>query len=297
MFIILKNRPDRMGANLTWYIMQIIYAHYHKYFIHHHGLHFSDSIFIKTIIKFVDEYNFELGESLGNHDHGPTLDWVEHSEQDWPGNNMIVCKKIKCDLVSYFKKHLFAKMRTILNTFIPYSIPTKKTIGVHLRLDDVETRFDYEGIFSSNYYRDKINNGNINIDLDEEHRYCYERGIFVNGWGRNYNSYDCQAPIAEDRIQRIIDQAKTKYPDHEIVIVASPLGKIELPYPTVRSENMDDDLIYLCNCDVIICSRSLYCFSSVYLGNAQEIFIPMWGHIAGTGLTSKYDNANLTYFY
>jgi hypothetical protein len=56
-------------------------------------------------------------------------------------------------------------------------------------------------------------------------------------------------------------------------------------------------LYYLCNSEILICSRSLYCFCSVYLWNAKEVYIPMWGHIAGTGLTTKYDkNVNLIYW-
>ena len=166
-----------------------------------------------------------------------------------------------------------------------------------MRLDDVTERFDYEGIFSTQYYSEKLNNNNIDINLEEEQAYSLNQGIIVPGNGRQYNPYDCQAPIAEHRIQNIINQATKKYPNHQVVIVASPKGTINLPYKQLRSENIDQDLYYLCNANVLICSRSLYCFSSVYLGNATEIFIPMWGHIAGTGLTSKFDNSKLTYWY
>jgi len=151
-------------------------------------------------------------------------------------------------------------------------------------------------MISTEYYRDKVNAGNINIDLEDERRYFERRGIAIDGWGRHYNTHDCQAPIAEHRIQEFINKAKSKYPEHQVVIVASPIGKIELPYPTIRNKDTDMDLTFLCNCDVVICSRSLYCFSSLYLGKASEVFLPMWGHIAGTGLMSKYDkNTHITY--
>jgi hypothetical protein len=303
MFVILVGRPDRMGATFTWYIMQIIYAHYHKWFIHDSsGILFGNSIFMQMISTFIHKYNKKLGDELGSHDHLWTEYFVENSEQDWPGNNMKVCKKIECDLVSYFNKHLYSEMREILDTLIvkkEYVFPNidfKKTIGVHLRLDDVSTRHDYNGMLSSEYYRDKLNAGNIKINLEEERRYFERRGISIGGWGRHYNTQDCQAPIAENRIQEFITLAKVKYPDYNVVIVASPIGDVNLPYPTIRNTDADTDLAFLCNCDVVICSRSLYCFSSVYLGKATEIFLPMWGHIAGTGLMSKYDkNTHITY--
>jgi hypothetical protein len=285
--------------------MQIIYAHYHKWFIHDSaGIMFPESIYMQMIITFIHKYNKDLGDELGTYDHLWTEFFLEHSDQDWPGNNMKVCKKIECDLVSYFKKHLYPKMRDILDTLILQkelkfpNINFKKTIAVHLRLDDVSTRFDYNGRVSTEYYRDKLNDGNINIDLEEERLYYEERGIYIAGWGRHYNCYDCQAPIEEDKIESYIYAVKVKYPEHEVIIVASPLGTINLPYPVYRSDNIDVDLSILCQCDVLVCSRSLYCFSSVYLGKATEIFIPMWGHIAGTGLMSKYDKTtNLTYMF
>ena len=305
MYIVLVNRPDRMGANLTWFIMQIIYAHHYKYFIHCYDIVFSDSIFMKTIRQFTDNYNKKLGDECGSHDHGPRLYWIKFNQQDWPGNCMIVCNAIQCDLVSYFKKHLYAEFREILDGFASETfkmdcdfVPTmKKTICVHLRLDDVTSRTDYDGRYSTEYYCEKLNKGNIDINLQEEHLFGVSKNIHIPSWGRCYNPYDCQAPIPESRILTIIDQAREKYPDHTVVVVASPIGEINLPYTCIRSDNTDQDLYYLCNADVLICSRSLYCFSSVYLGNATEIYIPMWGHIAGTGLMTKFDESKLTYWF
>jgi hypothetical protein len=301
MYIALVNRPDRMGANLTWYIMQIIYAHHHKYFIHCYHLEFNDSIFIKTVREYVDKYNIDLAESFGSYDHGQPHYWVQINQQDWPGNNMLVCKDIGVDLVTYFKRHLYIGFRDILEKqasriWVNARQMSNKIISVHLRLDDVSGREDYDGSICAEYYREKLNSGNIEINLAEEHAFGNTKGVYIPSWGRTYNKYDCQAPIAEERVQRVIDQAREKYPDHEVIIVASPKGDIHLPYPCVRSDNIDEDLYYLCNSDVLICSRSLYCFASVYLGNAKEIYLPLWGHIVGTGLTTKYDEAKINYY-
>ena len=173
----------------------------------------------------------------------------------------------------------------------------KKTIVVHLRLDDIVNRMPYDGIHSTEYYRERLNTGCINIDLEDERLFFEKRGISVPGWGREYNPYDCQAPIPENIVQQYIDQAQEKYPDHEVVIVTSPISKHTLPYRTI-SGNPDIDLLVMANADVLILSKSSFAFVSLYFSEATEVFIPMWGHIAGAGLTSKYDNnKNFTYLY
>ena len=135
--------------------------------------------------------------------------------------------------------------------------------------------------------------------MDANERIFFERrGIEVPGWNRDYNPYDCQAPIPEKLVQHYIDMACKKYPTHEVVIVTSPLSTTTLPYHVIQSSNTDTDLLILAKADVLICSKSLFCFTSVYFSEATEIFIPMWGHIAGTGLTSQYDHTeNTTYLY
>ena len=309
MFIIINNRPDRLGANLTWYFMQIIYAHYKKYFIHYHGSPFETSIFVKTIKSYIDKYNYELGEKNGSHDHLYTHFFIKESQQDWPGNNMIVCNEIQSDLISYFKCHIYNDFMNLFEkerhmNHIPICIPDnfhnninfQQTIVVHLRLDDVVEREHYDGTHSTDYYRQKLESGNLEIDLEDERLFFEKRGISIPGWNRTYNPYDCQAPIPEELVESYIQKAKIKYPEHDVVLVLSPISSTTLPYKKIQSECADIDLWIMSQANVLICSKSLFCFTSVYLSNAVEIFIPMWGHIAGTGLTSKYDNTqNLTY--
>ncbi len=308
MYIILNNRPDRFGSNFTWYIMQIIYAHYKKYFIHYHNdSSFKSSLFVKAMVDYIEKYNYNLGEQLGNHDHMASEYFIEDSQQDWPGNNMKVCKEIHCDLLSYFKKYIYSDFQRLLALRVTRSkdvyenmpqIQFKETIAVHLRLDDVIERQDYNGIFSSQYYREKIESGRVNIDLEDERLFFQQKGISIPGWNREYNPYDCQAPIPEQQVEFYIEMAKKKYPNHDVIIVTSPNSKTNLPYKVIQSPNTDTDLIILSKADVLICSRSLFCFTSVYFSKATEIFLPMWGHIAGTGLTSAYDhNKNITYLY
>lgn len=308
MYIILTSRPDRLGSNLTWYIMQIVYAHYKQYFIHYHNdSPFKSSLFVQAMIDYIEKYNYNLGEKLGNHDHLFTESFIEESQQDWPGNNMKVCKEIHCDLLSYFKQYIYPEFSKLLafkvtrNESVYKTIPEilfNKTIAVHLRLDDVVGRIDYNGTFSSQYYREKVESGKINIDLEEERLYFKQKGIDIPGWNREYNPYDCQAPFPEEQVELYIQMAKKKYPGHDVLLVTSPNSKTTLPYKVIQSPNTDTDLLILSKADVLICSRSLFCLTSVYFSKATEIFLPMWGHVAGTGLTSYYDNnTNITYLY
>ncbi len=307
MFIILNSRTDRLGSNITWYIMQLIYAHYKNYFVHYHDSPFHSSLFVKAMIKYIDKYNYELGEKLGDHDHLYTEFFIEESQQDWPGNNMKVCLQLQCDMLTYFRKHIYSDLANILSELTTecspvmsqlVSIPFNQTIAVHLRLDDVVNRACYNGVYSSEYYRQRLNSGDVVIDLEDEREFFMRRGINIPGWGRDYNPYDCQAPIADSLIMHYINMAQKKYPNHEVIIVTSPSSNTKLPFKVIKSQDMDIDLLILSKADVLICSKSLFCFTSVYFNSATEIFLPMWGHIAGTGLTSKYDKTkNITYLY
>lgn len=307
MFIILNNRPDRLGSNITWYIMQLIYAHSKQYFVHYHDSPFHSSLFVQAIVKYIDKYNYELGEKLGSHDHLYTEFFIEESQQDWPGNNMKVCSQIQCDMLTYFKEYIYRDLVDILSALISQNqniisslkvIPFNQTIAVHLRLDDVINRTCYNGVYSTEYYRNRLDSNNIDIDLQDERDFFLKRGIDIPAWGREYNPYDCQAPISDNLIMYYIGMAQKKYPNHEVIIVTSPSSNTKLPFKVIKSQDMDIDLLILSKADVLICSKSLFCFTSVYFNNATEIFLPMWGHIAGTGLTSKYDKTNnISYLY
>lgn len=309
MFIRIITRPDRMGANFTWYIMQIIYAHFHNYYILCEHLKYEDSAFVKAVRLWIEAYNSKYEEENGKFvvEENQLKRWIEDSHQDWPGNNMIVCKAIGCDLITYFKRHIYPDFKPILEQTardIGYLLEhTEKTICIHLRLEDVTERFDYDGSHCATYYANKLNTGKISINIDEELQWGSERGIGIQGYGRNYSAYDCQAPISKEKLRPVVEEVLKKYPDHRILVVSSPSssdfldGITEKEYTNISSEDPSIDLWTLCQADVLICSRSLFCFSALYCGNAKDIYVPMWGHIAGTGLTSKYDNTNLHYFY
>ena len=66
MYIILFDRTDRLGANITNYLAQILYAHKNKIIIKFKNnsktnyRYYMSSIFIKILFNYIDEYNKKL---------------------------------------------------------------------------------------------------------------------------------------------------------------------------------------------------------------------------------------------
>ena len=169
-----------------------------------------------------------MGEKLNNHDHLYTEFMIEDSQQDWPGNNMKVCKEIKTDLITYFQNHIFSDYQEILSKLVVqnstiYSclakIPFNQIIAVHLRLDDVVERKHYNGIYSTEYYRNRLESGNISIDLEDE-RIFQKRGIDIPGWNR-ITILTIVKLLYQTTIQKYIKNAQKKYPTHDVVLVTS----------------------------------------------------------------------------
>ena len=62
-FMCIHNRGhgDRIGSQLTWYICQLIYAHYNSYYIEYNEELYPNSIFTLALKKYIDEYNKNNG--------------------------------------------------------------------------------------------------------------------------------------------------------------------------------------------------------------------------------------------
>ena len=146
--------------------------------------------------------------------------------------------------------------------------------------------------FHQVFFRKCLNNNNINVNENDERNYYKSIGLF-----KNLNLYNAQSPITDQKLQPIIKKCTDKYTEHEVIIVCSPNGNVTLPYKTIRSDDESFDLYCLIHSDILICSRSTYALTAAYLHKGTEIHIPMWGHFAATGMTSKYDKSNLLYFY
>lgn len=299
--IYLYSRGDRLGGHILQYLSIIMFAFYNNLYIVYdlEKLKYVHSVFVKGILAYIDEYNMrfdkskidvekykdlhieqyilEFGTKVTTHDYFYTYDLCIIGQE--------VVRSIKSDLPSYFNKYLREKLVKEIPKFLPenYVLPfnKEKTIMVHLRLEDVRDRADYDGRHCSNYYRERINNDNEII-----------QGIRDLGYANR------QTPLAREKVELAIEEAKNKYPEHEVVIVTAPGDyEIDYPYKCIRSEDESYDLYLLCNCDVLILSRSTFSLVGTLLGNPREVWCPLWGHFVCMGLDTKYDNSKFNYFY
>lgn len=305
--IYLYSRGDRLGSHLIQYLSIIIYAFYNNLYIvydpkkvnynnpeyEYEGTKYKESFFVKAILNWIDNHNkkFHNKNYLEEYKNFSAMEYCLNFEIPFKGNEYFyscdlliittqVLYNIHTDLISYFKKYIYKSMQQEIDKVMPqnYNLPynQKKSILVHLRLGDVKDRPDYDGTFCSNHYKNRIDNDNQNI-----------QGIATLGY------CNMQTPLAKSKIDLAINQAKEKYPEHEVIIVTQPGDyKIDYPYRCICSNDENYDLFLLCNADVLIMSRSTFSLSSVFLGKSREIWCPLWGHFVTTGLNTKYDNLN-----
>lgn len=315
--IYLYSKGDRLGSHLIHYLSIIIYAYYNNLYIVYNPekIHYNDdyvyekniypkSFFVKSMLVWIDNYNQQFPER----DYGSkykNINIIEYLLEFeikfnrfsyfYTCDHLIVTTQVlynvNTDLLTYFKKYIETSLRPFIKENIPskFVIPfdPKKTILVHLRMGDVKNRPDYDGKICANYYTDRINREDQTIQGIRDLGYC-----------------NLQAPLSKNKIELAIMEAKTKYPEYEVVIVTQPgdFG-IDYPYRCICNDNENYDLHLLCSADVLIMSRSTFSLSAAFFGNAREIWCPLWGHFATIGLGTKYDNINnseyvkINYFY
>jgi len=277
-YLILNGRGDRLGSQIHNYIFQIIYAVHFKYYIKYDtNLPFINNIFMKCILEYVNIYNNTLNE-----DFTILFETLHTEHMFFIAIHTII--NLNCDTYTYFKKNILENIKPNLlknSTLCNYHIPFNphKTILVHLRLEDVKNRNDYDGSISSNYYRENINHGNnigIVIELD---------------------NYNICSPLSYNKIQQQIDNALEKYNDYEVIIITSPNEPHILPYKYIQNNDPSYDLFLLCNSEVVILSRSTFSLASLFFGIQKEVYVPLWGFAVSNGLYTKYDNCNYNYFF
>jgi hypothetical protein len=301
MYIELLGRGDRLGANITCFIAQIIYAFHNKIFIKYnrkniesgdnvrfvpYNQEYNNSIFIKTLFDFIDIHNSKL-ESNDTivKDNMFSIHFFEIISK--------VLLTIKQDHFSYFKEKIYPDIKNIFHHYskengyldnIPFN--PQKTILVHLRLDDRRHATDYDGYVCAQFFNNVINNDKIaDNETDRQVKNIYP-------------ICNTQAPLSKNKIQAQINDARQKNPDFEVIIVTTPNENTsEFPYRCIQSNDESLDLFYLCNSEVVILSRSTYALSCLYFGIASKVYLPVWGHSSCFGLTNKYDKSKFHYFY
>jgi hypothetical protein len=287
MYILLFDRADRLGANITNYITQILCAHKKQYFIRFKNndktiYQYYGSIFIKILFDYIDHYNQELSNLYIDDENR----YIIEKEGDFIPNISGSLKLIEKDAISYFQEMIFKQLSTeyLAMTFPEIPFDPEKTIMVHLRLDDTSNQPDYDGSICSQYYRERINQ-------DKPCEFYRDRN---NG----------QHPLSKEKIETIIAKAKEKYPDYKVVLLTSPISDTSfLDYDVIKNQDENYDLYLLSLCKVVILSRSAFSISSLFFSDIEckrDLYIPLWGHFVCLGLDTKYeyiDRSKITYFY
>lgn len=283
MSIILFDRKgdDRLGNHISIYIAQIVYAHYHKlYVLFYKDINkywYYENPFVRSIFDWLQEkhnikYNcrhIETVKIIGNLD-----DYINFTSN--------VVMSIKCDTVSYFTTNIFPELFvTIPHIEIPFD--PNKTILVHLRLEDVAFRNDYDGTICSEYYRKKIENG-------EE--------SFIEFYGER----NMQSPLSCEKLNTLIKNVLDKHNGFNVIFLTAKNSDVT-PYnpnnfQVLQTGDTALDIMYLSCCNVVILSRSIFALSSLFFPYiSKEIYAPSWGHFVSCGLNTKYDKTGIQYFY
>jgi len=293
MYFNLFGRDDRLGANITTFIAQIIYAvnnnlcikYDKKYLEIDCRMRYNSSIFIESLYDYIDDHNKKLNNSFD--------ECVDIKTNDFFYMISRTLLNIKCDYITYFKDRIFPNIKenffkkaSIKNYNLPFD--PKKTILVHLRLDDVKHFSDYDGRICANFFRKKIDNdeivsNNTNSEL-------------INAV--NSHNYNRQSPIPVNRVQEQINNALKLHPDHTVIIITNPGEDVSFfPYKCIQSHDENYDLFLLCNSEIVILSKSTYSLCSLFFGMVNEAYIPVWGHIPCFGIYTKYDNIKYNLFF
>jgi hypothetical protein len=302
---------DRLGSNILSYIIQIIYGVKNNYYIYYHYLNYQHSVFINALKEYIDSYNMSKikGKEKITYIEDPNYALLLHT---------MTVKEINSDVFYYFKKELYSEVSKYLfnhakDNKISIPFDPKKTILVHLRLDDLNfgNSYDFDGNDSGKFITDALELDNIPKDGERfalKEKIYFSKCMHSNKEYKNvyYNSkikradllfgFMYQSPMKDEKVNKIIELVKNENPDYEILIVKSKIGTTNLPYKTISSDNPDIDLYYLCICDKVILSRSTYALASIFFSCASETWVPYCGLSASLGIKSKYDKIKLNYF-
>ena len=288
MYVVLFHRYDRLGCNLINYIAQIIYAHYHGYYIKfidnkYNYSKYPNSKYYQILLNYInnvlnvknDTHNcYNLGS-----DDEILYNCNKYDIQLFCG---FVVQAIKCDLLSYFHKHIYNDLdfKDLNEFYKDVSFDFNNSVFCHLRLDDVSHKYDFDGAICSRYYK-------LLIENDKP---CYNKFYdFVNN----------HSPLSKQKIMTMINDSKTNYPNDKLYMVTSPISDTDFnEYEIISNVDVDKDLYILCNSKKSILSRSMYALSSLFFSPKKEYcYLPSWGFFVTCGLNTKYDKNAFKYIY
>jgi hypothetical protein len=287
MYIVLFHRYDRLGCNLINYIAQIIYAHHHGYYIKfidnkYNYPKYPNSKYYIILLNYINKVLNVRNDTqncyhLGSDDE-ILYDFNKYDIQYYCG---FVTQSIKCDLLSYFHKHIYHDLdfKDLNEYYNDVNYDFDNSIFCHLRLDDVSHKTDFDGAICSRYYK-------LLIENDKP---CYNKFYdFVNN----------HSPLSNEKINTMISDAKNTYPNHKLYMVTSPISNTDFDeYEILSNVDTDKDLFILCNAKKSILSRSMYALTSLFFSQPKEYcYLPSWGFFVTCGLNTKYDNNKVLKF-
>ena len=314
--------PNRVGSCLWKFICILIRGHKRKILLRESHCKFRNTLFCKAFFNYIKQYNMLIRS--GKKEKDEVIELITHGQLELCTLPQITCQEIQSDIYSYFREKIYDKITPFLDREISlkkYVIPNnwKKRVCVHLRLDDCakgQHSVDYDGRTSHNYFTEKLEgellkvNENIGpghigpnrpstFDIQDYRNYFAKKKIRVIG--RGISCY--QSPIPHNRMNALIEKIKKDYPEHEIVIIASPKHAkennedIKHNYKIIRTPDPDIDLLHLVFCDVLVCSRSTYAMVAAFFHKGSKVIMPQWGYTGGAGLGSKYDKSGFELYY
>jgi hypothetical protein len=292
MCINLFGASDRIGGNIIDIVSQISYAFNNNICINYnrqnlriyssYNQNYNNTIFMQTLFDIIDKHNTNpLNQNIN-------IDLAAPSHFEVLSKTLL---NLEIDLFTFFKEKIyknefrkeFLNKAKLKNYQIPFD--PKNTILVHLRLEDVRNRVDYDGSICANYFKSHIENGLI------------ADGYLFENMKNQYPNNNAQAPLSFNKVQKIIDKILLDKPNHEVIIITNPNENIsQLPYRYISNNDECYDLFLLCNCENLILSRSNFALSSLFFGMAKNIHLPLWSLIPCFGLYTKYDQTNFNYF-
>jgi hypothetical protein len=288
MYVVLFHRYDRLGCNLINYIAQIIYAFHHGYYIKildnkDNYPKYPNSKYYIILLNYIKNVLNVINDNHNCYQLGPDYEILyDFNKYDVQLFCSVVTQSIKCDLLSYFHKHIYNDLDfTELNNFYSnISYDFDNSIFCHLRLDDVSFKRDYDGSICSKYYKLLLENDKPCIN-------------------KFYDIVNNHSPLSNEKIITMINDAKNIYPNDKIYMVTSPISNTEFnEYEIISNDDVDKDLFILCNSKKSILSRSMYALSSLFFSKKKEYCnLPSWGYFVTCGLNTKYDNNNFKFIY
>ena len=200
----IKIRDDRLGTRFVLafcQLMSIVYSNKYPVLLEYakniKKYNHDKNIYFLTFLDFIHKQPDKIKCDGGNYIGGQL------------GRMCSFVINLKQDVISYFKTHYHDKFHKILSGYSMqknYKLPwldSKKIICIHVRLDDVSKRKDYDGMQASNIVNETINNDNIQN---------------IKKYNKNKHR-NTQVPISPKALDNIISMLVKKYPDKEIHII------------------------------------------------------------------------------